>query len=93
MVSIFTDEATDESIQVVSIFNKETSEVSIIETDRSVEKTVPSIPREVLNAGELPEMESKYPSIPATTALIKEKLPQYINEKPTTVIVETLKEV
>jgi hypothetical protein len=45
VVSIFTDETTKELVQVVSIFNKETSAVEIIEIDQNVATAVPEIPK------------------------------------------------
>lgn len=93
VVSLFTDKSTQETVQVISVFNKETSEVQVIETIRNVKTTVPQVPRVVFTPVELPSVQVTYPSIPATTVFVTEKYPQYQGKTPVSVIVESLEKV
>lgn len=72
VISLFKDEASNKAIQVVSIFNKKTSEVKIIETESVLTtKNTASTEKQVFTSSELATVQVHYPSIPATTIVVK----------------------
>ena len=55
VVSLFKDETTNQAIEVISLFDKKTSEVTIVETKKvQVTQVVPTIKREIFTPAELP---------------------------------------
>lgn len=91
VISIFTKSATQETTQVVSIFDKTTSKIKIIEvTKLSVTTPVPTIPRQIYTSNEIVQASTSTVSISSTTSFIQNNLPALKNEIPSTVIVESL---
>lgn len=89
VVSIFKDEPQREAVEVISIFDKTTSEVTIVETQRvDIVKTVPTTTKQVFTPEELTTAQENYPSIPETLDYVKGEFPETQHETPSTVIVE-----
>ena len=77
VVSIFKDEPQNEAIEVVSIFDKKTSEVTVVETQKvEVTQSVSKVNKHVFTAEELITVETNYPSITNTQVYVKEKYPE-----------------
>lgn len=93
VVSLFRDETKKETTQVVSIVDKKTSKVEIVETQKvSSTKTVASTKREVFTSSELISAEKTYPCIHTTQVFIQEQFPEIANEKPSTTVCEPMEE-
>ena len=93
VVSLYKDETSNEVTQVVSLFDKKTSKVEIVETERvSSSKTIATTDRSVFTSSEIVTAEHNYPSITTTLQFVEEQFPQ-ISVKPSTVVVEPLEEV
>jgi hypothetical protein len=91
VISIFTKSTTQEATQVVSIFDKTTSRIKIVEvTKLSVSTPVPTVPRQIYTSSEIVQASTSTVSISSTTAFIQANIPTLKNEIPSTVIVESL---
>jgi hypothetical protein len=73
VVSIFTDQVSNQSTQVVSIFNKQSETVQIIETQPLTSSvTLPTITREVYTTDQIASAQTIYPSISKTLTLLQQ---------------------
>lgn len=91
VVSIYNDQPNNQSTQVVSLFNKQTSTVQILDTHSvSSTTTAPVIHREIFTTSELVSVQENNPSVSKSLTYVQTQLPTYVTQKPSTIIVESL---